>query len=82
MKCSTAYENPRASGSDGVIICYCGPPGDEDAVLDYGENLAMKMKYTSSNGWMYYKTDLQTEAGTRATGATNNTTYRTPCPRS
>ena len=83
MKCSTAYKNPRASNpNEGVIICYCGPPDAKDALLGYGENLVIKMKYTSSYGWMYYKTDEQTEAGTRATGATKNSTYRTRCPKS
>lgn len=77
MKVSTAKDNPRASDdSTGVIIFYCGPSDDEEIVLEYGRNLLRLIPYTSPNGYMYYKSDAQTSAGTRATGCTKNSLYK------
>lgn len=83
MKVSTVCPQPRASNSSqGVIIFYCGPSNDEQRVVDIGRRLLEEMPYTSSNGWMSYKSDEQTAGGTRATGQRKNYLYRIPCPRS
>jgi len=83
MKVSTARENARASDSNSqVIIFYCGPPEDEIAVVRYGENLVNIMNYRSlnSNPYVYYKSDDQTMAGTRATGQGKNHLYKIRVP--
>lgn len=83
MKVSTARENARASDSNSqVIIFYCGPPEDEAAVVRYGENLVKVMNYRSlnSNPFVYYKSDDQTMAGTRATGQGKNHLYKIRVP--
>ncbi len=71
---STNFENPRSSSkTDGVIICYCGRPEDEEKVMRYGKNLVKLMDYTKS---VSYKSDEQTMLGTKATGNYNNSLYR------
>lgn len=75
MKVSTNYENDRAtSKNDGVLIFYCGPCNDETLIMDYGRNLLKHIPYKPAGfgGYMYYKSDKQTMAGTRATGQTKN----------
>ena len=37
--------------------------------------------YNSAKGFMYYKSDIQTLQGTRATGQKSNSKYRIPVPR-
>ena len=44
--------------------------------------MAKLMDYRDRYGFIYYKTDIQTELGTVKTGARNNTTYRVPVPKS
>lgn len=39
MKCSTSYENPRASTSDGVIILYCKNSSNEEQIMKIGKNI-------------------------------------------
>jgi len=72
IKVSTSRSNPRASDKNSkVLIFYCGPPEDEVNVLRFGGNLVAAMNYRSlspSNSFVYYKSDAQTMAGTRATG--------------
>jgi len=83
MKVSTARENSRASDSNSqVIIFYCGPPDDEANVIRYGENLVAVMNYRSlnSNPYVFYKSDEQTMAGTRATGQGKNHLYKIRVP--
>jgi len=83
MKVSTARENARASDKDSqVIIFYCGPPDDEDSVVRYGKNLVEAMNYVSinSNPHVYYKSDEQTVAGTKATGQRKNHLYKIRVP--
>jgi len=85
MKVSTARDNSRASDSGSrVLICYCGPVNDEPNVLRYGENLLAQMKYrpVNSNPFIYYKSDDQTSAGTRATGQRKNHLYKILIPKS
>jgi len=73
LKCSTSYRNPRASGTDGVIICYCCNSTDESYIIAIGRRLMTLMLY---NDTMFYKTNVQTRFGTRATGIQKNYTYR------
>src|SRR4051812_44946465 len=72
IETSTSKPNPRSSsdGREGVLTFYCGPASDERQMVEIGENLAAKMDYRCVNGVMYFKTDQQTEVGTRATGNT------------
>lgn len=82
MKVSTGYGNPRASKSDdGVILFYCGPSQDERLIMHYGQKLLEEIPYTSATGWVSYKSDEQTTAGTRATGQKKNYLYRLRCAR-
>ena len=82
MKVATKKQNPRASdASTGVIIFYCGPENDEKLMMSYGQNLLKYVPYTNAYGFMYYKSDIQTLQGTRATGQKSNSKYRIPVPR-
>jgi len=82
MKVATKKQNPRASdASTGVIIFYCGPENDEKLMMSYGHNLLKYFPYTNAFGFMYYKSDIQTLQGTRATGQKSNSKYRIPVPR-
>ena len=82
MKVSTKKKNPRASDdSTGVIIFYCGPANDEKLVMSYGHNLLKYVPYINAYGFMYYKSDMQTLQGTRATGQKSNSKYKIPVPR-
>ena len=84
MKVSTAIYNPRTTYDDGataVLIMYCGPWTDEPLMREIGRNLALKTKYESKTGCMFYKTDDQTRGGTRATGQTVNHVYQMRVPR-
>jgi len=85
MKVSGARHNPRAQDNDShVLIFYCGPVEDEENVLSYGANLLRLMRYqpNSSNPYVYYKSDQQTFAGTKATGQKKNHLYRLRVPSS
>lgn len=82
MKVSTACISPRANNfNDGVIIFYCGPSEDETKMKQIGQKLLEEMPYKTFTGYMTYKSDEQTAAGTRATGQTINHLYRLPCPK-
>ena len=82
MKVATKKQNPRASDtSSGVIIFYCGPENDEKLMMSYGQNLLKYVPYTNAYGFMYYKSDIQTLQGTRATGRKSNSKYKIPVPR-
>jgi len=82
MKCSTAKTNPRSgnsgsknSNSDkGVIIMYMNSH-DEKHILDVGRNIIRQTRYNPNNKTMAYKTNEQTQNGTRSTGNTKNHTY-------
>jgi hypothetical protein len=75
MKCSTMYENARASGSDGVIILYCSDSSNAESILSVGKRILEAFCYKGKE-YIYYKTDAQTREGTRATGQLKNYTYR------
>jgi len=82
MKVSTACAQPRASDfNNGVIIFYCGPSEDEAKMKQFGQKLLEEMPYKNSSGFMYYKSDAQTAAGTRATGQKKCHLYRLQCPK-
>ncbi len=67
MKCSTGLINPRAYGSGkmGIIIFYCDRSSEEKRINEIGKQIQQLMDYDKP---MYYKTDEQTEKGTRKTG--------------
>lgn len=75
MKCSTMYESSRASGSDGVIILYCLDSSNTESILSVGKRILEAFDYKYKEH-IYYKTDVQTREGTRATGQMKNYTYR------
>lgn len=76
MKCSTNYINPRTlNHSDGVIILYCNDSSNENKIIDIGKKIIELINYTENN-YIYYKSDLQTDEGTHATGNNNNYTYK------
>jgi len=76
MKCSTNYTNLRTTNhSDSVIILYCNDSSNENKILDIGKKIIELFKYKENN-YIYYKTDLQTDEGTYATGNNNNYTYK------
>jgi hypothetical protein len=73
MKVSCANENPRASTNDHVIIFYCD--GVETDILKAGNILVSYIgEYTQP--YIYYKSNSQTDGGTRATGQTNNHLFK------
>jgi hypothetical protein len=72
MKCSTNYNNPRASSlNEGVIILYCHTDNKFD-IINAGNNILKLFNYDKI---MYYKTNEQTAKGTKATGSIKNYTY-------
>lgn len=76
MKCSTAYENHRASTLyEGVIILYCNKSSNEEKIMNIGKKIIEMFGYKEKQ-IIYYKTDLQTEEGTNATGKRKNHTYK------
>ena len=79
MKTSTSRENDRASSDGGVLIFYCSHSHDESHIQQIGQQILDSMLHTSS-AYICYKTDVQTHAGTCATGNTTNSTYRRKNP--
>jgi hypothetical protein len=76
MKCSTAYENPRAYTLDeGIIILYCNNSSNEETIMNIGKKIIEMFDYKERE-IIYYKTDLQTREGTTATGSKKNHTYQ------
>ena len=76
MKCSTQFENSRSSNkNDGVIILYCNNSTNEDEIIKIGKRIVTYIQ-DYPNRTIYYKTDVQTHNGTRATGSTTNYTYK------
>ena len=73
MKCSTSYDNSRASSKNGVIILYCNNSEDKETIMKIGENIKRLTSYPQT---MSYKTDEQTRIGTRATGNKINHIYK------
>jgi hypothetical protein len=82
MKVSTSCYNPRAStSSQGVIIFFCGPSLNETIIMQFGQKLLEEIPYKTFTGWMHYKSNEQTGAGTAATGQKKNYLYRIQCAR-
>ena len=76
MKCSTAYENPRASTlGEGIIILYCNDSSKEETIMNIGKKIIEMFDYREKQ-IIYYKTDLQTREGTISTGSKKNHTYK------
>tara|TARA_Y100001958_G_C21213971_1_gene539458 strand:- start:1172 stop:1657 length:486 start_codon:yes stop_codon:yes gene_type:complete len=76
MKCSTAFENPRASTLDeGVIILYCSDSSNKEKIMNVGKNILKLLNYKKRK-YIYYKTDNQSRNGTRATGTEKNYEYK------
>jgi hypothetical protein len=76
MKCSTAYENPRAATSEkGIIIFDCNNSSNEEIIMNIGKKIIEMFDYKEQK-IIYYKTDLQTREGTIATGSKKNYTYK------
>ena len=76
MKCSTTYENPRASTlEEGIIILYCNNSSNEETIMNIGKKIIEMFDYKEQK-IIYYKTDLQTREGTIATGSKKNHTYK------
>ncbi len=75
MKCSTGLSNPRAYGSGkmGMIMLYCNKSNEEERITKIGKLIQTLMDYKKP---MYYKTDEQTDKGTRATGQKKNSIYK------
>ncbi len=76
MKCSTSLKSERSiNDSEGVIILYCNNSSNEIEILNIGKSLIPYIQdYPSKN--IYYKTDVQTYAGTNTTGSLTNHTYK------
>ena len=75
MKCSTGKLNPRSSNDDeGIIILYCNNSGDEHEIMRIGKNIIPYIQDYPINR-IFYKTDLQTRIGTKATGIKINYSY-------
>lgn len=82
MKVSTARPQPRSSNSSqGVIIFFCGPSEDEQRIMMIGKKLLEEIPYKSYTGFMSFKSDQQTYAGTRATGQVTNHLYKIQCTK-
>lgn len=76
MKCSTAYENDRASTlEEGIIILYCNNSSNEETIMNIGKKIIEMFDYKEEK-FIYYKTDLQTHKGTIATGSKKNHIYK------
>lgn len=75
MKCSTEYENPRASTFEKeIIILYCNNSSNETNIINIGKKIIEIFDYKEQK-FLYYKTDLQTREGTISTGSKKNHTY-------
>jgi len=75
IKCSTNWENPRASSHDeGIIIFYCSNNTEEQIIMT-GKNILELLLYKEKD-YIYYKTNFQTQDGTSATGIYKNHKYK------
>lgn len=76
IKCSGAKENSRASNkNEHVIIIYC--PDSETDIIDIGNKIIENL-VDYSNQFIYYKSNIQTREGTKATGQLVNHLYKLP----
>ena len=83
MRTSTAAKDSSVPDNNfGVIRFYCGPSDNEHLMKRYGRNLVNVMKYYSRYGFVAYKSNEQSQEGTRFTGnRTNNYLYRIAVPK-
>ena len=83
MKVSTEEDSGGLyNPNTGVIIFYCGPATDEKKMMTIGQKLLEQIPYYSYRfGAMFYKSDEQTEEGTRATGNRRNHKFKIQVPR-
>ena len=74
MKTSTAKPDPRRAEGNGHAIIFYTSFHDDTALLEIGRNLVRQMQYVPMNGFtrVYYKLDIQTIQGTKASGAIVN----------
>lgn len=80
MKVSTFRPSPLAADpTQGVIIIYGN--GFAPNVLAFGEKIAKAMEYHSTNGWMYFKTDSQTSAGSYSANGVRSSSLSMRVPR-
>lgn len=77
MKVSGSKENPRASSkNEHVIILYCPECREgEDTIMDIGKRIVENLS-SYTNEYIYYKSNVQTVEGTRATGNQTNHQYK------
>lgn len=83
MKVSTALKNPNAAspddGGDGVLIVYSD--GFRHQIEKDGIRIAEVMKYASSNGRMYFKSDELTYSGMYSKNGVRSSTFSIAVPR-
>jgi hypothetical protein len=76
VQVATSRDNERAcSNTTRPLLFYCGDLGSEAATLEVGRNILQKMGYREQ-GYVYWKSDLRTSQGTRATGCRRNYDFR------
>ena len=66
VKVSTAKPSNRKSGTDYVGCLHCNHSSDDRGIKDIGRAILERTGYVEKP-YIYYKSDEQTEAGTRAT---------------
>ena len=81
IKCSTDYNNSRASdNNNGVILLYCNKSNDRQYIINIGINLLKhidcKQCVNIDRPYIYYKSDEQTLKCTRQTGSNKNHLYK------
>lgn len=82
IKSSTAMHNPRQSTiKQGVICFHCGPSDNEACMKRYGENIIKKLGFANETGYISYKSEEQSNLGTRASGRTKNSLYKIEVPK-
>lgn len=82
IKSSTSAYNPRQFNSEeGVIMFHCGPSNDKEKMMSYGQTILHKLNCFSPSGRLPYKSDVQSQKGTLATGNNGNSLYSIALPR-
>lgn len=74
MKVTTAMKNPRERPNpEGVLLFYCSPSDDEEHIMECGNRILEHLPY--GKPIMCFKSDKQTDGGTRSTGQQVNHMY-------
>ena len=81
LKCSTNFNNSRASdNNNGVILLYCNKSNERQYIIDIGINLLKhidcKLCVNINRPYIYNKSDEQTLKGTRQSGSNKNHLYK------